>query len=606
MLRGVSVNFMKAIFAKIKKFLNNSLIRKFIVFNFSIIFISLTFSVIYFYSSISSILIDNSMNELIQNIADINKNVESQFSIADNALMLVLSNKNIQENLNTSFKNNNLYLETKIKSNIEDELKAEMRFNFAWDTKLVNALYIIEDNGLQNTYSVKRNFIDTIFNKNFSKIISSINQGNPDKVILPPNNENQTLFFIRNVNSSDIPDLNYKIVLEINEVVLANAFNSLNKYSKAEGFIVDQNGIIVSHNNKKMLGLKADPIFLGLNNTTQTKKLNINGVTYISSSKKLEDNNLTSIIVLPEKFILSPLRKSMMSYLLVLCFFGVITLFIGIGFSSKITKPLKGLVANISSLGQGNFNTKMPAYNEYELNEVSLTFNHMTDKINELFNEIYQKQLLLKEAELSSLQAQINPHFLFNTLLCIAWESKLSGNESVYQMITSLSQLLRANIYLTGKEKITIKQEFEYINYYLFLQKKRFTDRFEFEIANIDDTINACYLPKLIIQSVVENAVIHGLENKIGNGTLKISFIKDDNSLFFIIEDNGVGFDVNLVNSYIHKITNDTKAGSPHIGLYNINKRITLLYGNEYGLSIESIINKGSKITIHIPIDKEG
>lgn len=546
------------------------------------------------------------MNELSNRIEDINKNVESQFSIADNALMQVLSNKNIQDNLNSSFKNNDLYLETKIKSNIEDELKAEMRFNFAWDTKLVNALYIVENKGLQNTYSVKRNFNDTTFDKNFLIINSSTNQGGPDKVILPPNSENQTIILIRNVNSSDIEDLNYKVVIEINEAVLTTAFDSLNKYSKAVGFIIDQNGIIVSHNNKKMLGHKANSIFLSLKYTSQTKKLNINGVTYIVSSKKLENSNLTSIIVLPQNLILLTLRKSMMSYLLVLCSFAVITLFIGIAFSSKITKPLKDLVTNISSLGQGNFNTKMPSYNEYELNEVSLTFNHMTDKINQQFNEIYQKQLLLKESELSMLQSQINPHFLFNTLLCIAWESKMSGNDLVYQMITSLSQLLRANIYLTGKDKITIKQEFEYINYYLFLQKKRFPDRFEFQIADIDDIFNVCYLPKLIIQSVVENAVIHGLENKIGNGTLKISFIKNDNSLYFIIEDNGVGFDVNIVNSYIHKLTKDTKSNSPHIGLYNINKRITLFYGNEFGLSIESIINKGSKIIIHIPIDKEG
>lgn len=595
---------MKAIFNKIKKSLYNSLIRRFIIFTFLIVLVCLTFTAIYFYSSLSSILITNSMNELMQNITDINKNVESQFSLADNTLMLILSNDNIRENLNTSFNNNDVYIETKLKSNIEDELKAAMCFNFAWDTKLINALYIIEDNNIQNNYSVKRNFEDTSFDENFSKIINIKEE--TDEAILPPTRKNQTLFLIRNINSSDIPNLNYKIVIEINENILVNAFSNLNKYSNAEGFIIDQDGIIVSHTNKKMLGLKINPIFLCLNSTTQTKKMNIDGVSYIVSSKKLGDNKLTSIIVFPQNLILSPLRNSMVHYLLVLCFFVIITLFIGIWFSSKITNPLKDLVTNISLLGQGNFNTKMPMYKEYELNKVSLTFNHMTDKINELFNEIYQKKLFLKEAELRSLQAQINPHFLFNTLLGIAWEAKLSGNDLVYQMITSLSQLLRANIYLTGKDKITIKQEFEYINCYLFIQRERFPDRFEFEIADIDDNINAYFLPKLIIQSVVENAVTHGLENKIGKGILRISFIKDDESLYFIIEDNGVGFDVNIVNSYIYNIIQDTKAASPSIGLYNINKRITLLYGNNYGLLIESIIGRGSKITIHFPIDKEG
>jgi two-component system sensor histidine kinase YesM len=398
------------------------------------------------------------------------------------------------------------------------------------------------------------------------------------------------------VESANILNFKYNLILEIDENILSTSFDNLLKYKKAEQLIIDQNGVIVSHTNKKMLGSKVNPIFTELNNTTITKELKINNNSYIASSQKFKNYNLTSIIILPKNLVLSDFRKSLSSYLIVVAVFILIFLSIGISLSSKITKPINDLSDNIFQLGQGNFEVKMPKYKEYELNQISDTFNTMTDKINELFNDIYKKQLLLKDSELKSLQSQINPHFLFNVLLSISWQAKMSGNEDVYQMVTSLSNLLRANIYLTGKEKITIKQEFEYINYYLFLQKTRFQNKIEFILPKLSGEVINYFLPKLAIQSMVENAVIHGLENKLSKGILKISLNIDNTSLYFIIEDNGIGFDVSTVND----IDNST-----HIGLYNVNKRIKLFYGDNYGISMESEIDKGSKITVHIPIDKE-
>jgi two-component system sensor histidine kinase YesM len=536
------------------------------------------------------------MNELMQDIQETNNNIESQLNLANNTSMLILSNETIQNNLEVNFEKDNLYLNAKTKSNIEEQLRNELRFNYAWDTKLLNAVYLLKQDDPENYYGVARYFQNTEFIENRLKILANYYDVNSNKLIIPPSYENQTIYFIRNVERVNLSKLNYSLILEINENILSSSFDNLIKYKKAEEFIIDQSGIIVSHTNKLMLGSKADSTFLNLNNTTLTTELKINNTLYIASSKKIKDYNLTSIIILPKNLILTDLRKILSSYLLVAAVFIIIFLSIGISLSSKITKPINDLVNNIFQLGQGDFTVKMPQYKEYELNQISDTFNNMTDKIHELFNDIYKKQLLLKESELKSLQSQINPHFLFNVLLSISWQAKMSGNEDVYQMVTSLSNLLRANIYLTGKEKITIRQEFEYINYYLFLQKARFQDKIEFILQELSDDVMDYYLPKLAIQSMVENAVIHGLENKLSNGFLKISLNINVDSLYFTIEDNGVGFDAYTVKN-IDK--------SAHIGLYNVNKRIQLLYGDEYGISIESEINKGSKITIHIPIDKE-
>jgi two-component system, sensor histidine kinase YesM len=587
---------MKRILNKVYKFLFESISRKFFIFTVLIILLPLIFSTIYFYKSLSSILVHNSMNELMQNIQDTNSNVEAQLNLVNNTSMLILSNEIIQNNLEVNLDKNNLYLQTKTKSNIEEQIRNELRFNYAWDTKLLNAVYLIKEDDLDSYYGVTRYFQDAELIENRLKILSNFYNTNSNKLIIPPSSHNQVIYFIRNVESANILNFKYNLILEIDENILSTSFDDLLKYKKAEQLIIDQNGVIVSHTNKKMLGSKVNPIFAELNNTTITKELKINNNSYIASSQKFKDYNLTSIIILPKNLVLSDFRKSLSSYLIVVAVFILIFLSIGISLSSRITKPINDLAGNIFQLGQGNFEVKMPNYEEYELNQISDTFNTMTDKINELFNDIYKKQLLLKDSELKSLQSQINPHFLFNVLLSISWQAKMSGNEDVYQMVTSLSNLLRANIYLTGKEKITIKQEFEYINYYLFLQKTRFQDKIEFILPKLSDEVMNYFLPKLAIQSMVENAVIHGLENKLSKGILKISLNIDNTSLYFVIEDNGVGFDVCTVND----IDNST-----HIGLYNVNKRIKLFYGDSYGISIKSEIDKGSRITVHIPIDKE-
>jgi two-component system, sensor histidine kinase YesM len=586
---------MKIALNKLYKFFFKSLSRKFFIFTILIILLPLTFSTIYFYKSLSSILIQNSMNELIQSIQETNNNVESKLNLVNNTSMLILSNEILQDNLEENLEKGNLYLQTKIKRNIEEQIRNELRFNYAWDTKLLNSVYLVKEDDLDNYYGVSRYFQDSELIENRLRILSNYYGTRSNKVIVSPSYQNQSIYFIRNLESSNISKFKYNLTLEINENILSSSFDNLLKYKKAEQLIIDNNGVIVSHTDKKMLGLKVNPMFISLNNTSLTKELKIEDITYIASSQKFNDYNLTSIIILPKNLILSDFRSILSSYLIVVAMLIVIFLSIGISFSFKITKPINDLASNIFQIGQGNFEIKMPGYEEHELNQISDTFNTMTDKINELFNDIYKKQLLLKDAELKSLQSQINPHFLFNVLLSISWQAKMSGNEDVYKMVTSLSSLLRANIYLTGKEKITIKQEFEYINYYLFLQKTRFQDKIEFILPELSKEVEGYYLPKLAIQSMVENAVIHGLENKLGDGILKISLKTKNTSLYFIIEDNGIGFDSNIVHM----------DNSTHIGLYNVNKRIKLLYGDEYGISIESEINKGSKITVHIPIDKE-
>lgn len=212
----------------------------------------------------------------------------------------------------------------------------------------------------------------------------------------------------------------------------------------------------------------------------------------------------------------------------------------------------------------------------------------------------YESRILKEESELKFLQSQMNPHFLFNILLTIQIKAKMSGDEDVSRMITSLSNLLRAGIYGDKRSKIKISEELKYVEYYLSLQKERFDERLTYEIKVYDDALLDCEVPRLSIEPLVENAVVHGLEEVERNGFAKICVSAEGNDICIHVIDNGKGFDP-LFD--INKPEEDIVKGSKRekVGLRNTNKRIKLMYGNQYGITIESKPLTGTDVMVRIP-----
>lgn len=178
----------------------------------------------------------------------------------------------------------------------------------------------------------------------------------------------------------------------------------------------------------------------------------------------------------------------------------------------RLTKPLKDLSGKLEFVREGDFDTKLPAYNTKEFYEIRTTFHEMTEYVSRLINQVYEKQISMKEMEFKFYQTQMNPHFMFNVLNTIALQAKMDQNEEVFQMFNSFSYLIQAKIYREDKEKVKISQELEYVRYYLYLQKNRFGSRLSYDIDMEQDEIGECLILKLCIQLIVENAVVHGLE----------------------------------------------------------------------------------------------
>lgn len=557
----------------------------------------------YMYSFIYHNILTQYINDkLEQSLQQINDSLVAKFRIIDNAFNLFLSNQVIRtslEELSTS--EQTYYLKARTQLEIETQLKYSVLHDYAWNSGLLKSVFVFLDS--DNYYYLLYNYLpDDASLKDHIRFYEASKNIKKDTIISPASSSN-TIYFMRDIETLISRNSIGKLVFGIDEGIIFDAYSNIINDKSWKTFVFDNAGTILFHTDRNLIGNKTDDKFIKLANLNSIEELSLDGITYILSSAKISDMNMTSVIMVPKAEFTSDLNNMILEYLYFIIFAVLFALIISMFIITNITKPIKDLIINIENIDDGNFKTKMPEYNYLELNEVSNTFNNMIDKIQYLFNEVYKKQILLAESELKALQAQINPHFLFNVLETISWEARMSNNETIYKMINSLGQLLRANLTFNSREKIKLKEELEYVEFYLYLQKMRFGDKLNISINISDNTLFDFYVPKLCVQPIVENAVIHGLENKVGKGKLSLFITKKNETVEFEVIDDGIGFDPNNINIDCEK-NSTIKKGQNHIGLLNVNKRIKLIYGDRYGVSIQSRLNTGTKVSICIPLDR--
>lgn len=269
--------------------------------------------------------------------------------------------------------------------------------------------------------------------------------------------------------------------------------------------------------------------------------------------------------------------------------------------SNLVSKPLYTLRVAMENFMRGDFSQKVDVMTQDEVGEASACFNRMVDDIRELIDKNYVLAIKERESELDTLQAQINPHFLYNTLDSLYWKATESGNEEISEDILSLSQLFRL-VLNRGDGIVTVQTEAELLERYLHIQKMRFGKRLTYEIS-LEQEILEEEIPKLILQPFVENAIVHGFESADGSYILRVTGIKDDKNMVFQIADTGVGMSGEQLEAIWDKADN-RKYASQRIGRYairNVRERLELIYHENYELRIESRVGRGTTVVITVP-----
>ena len=284
-----------------------------------------------------------------------------------------------------------------------------------------------------------------------------------------------------------------------------------------------------------------------------------------------------------------------------------IVLLISFAISRYITKPVGTMIHNINKISHGNYSEKVSGLEEYEeFYAIQVAINDMLDQIHAYHDNVLEQNISLKTAEIKALQSQLNPHFIFNVLNTLAWKAEMSDNSELSQMAIAIGEIFKATTAYRNSQYISIAEELKFVKFYIYLQQMRFEDKISVTF-DIDKDLDDINIPCFCVQTLVENAYVHGLEPKDTNGHLTISIKKDNENKFLLINiiDDGVGFekipkfDINVASK---GTTSEAVGSRPHIGLKNLNRRLFLMYGEDAVLHIESIPEVRTAISFKIPL----
>lgn len=499
---------------------------------------------------------------------------------------------------------------------VNERLTKMMFYNTLWNENILNSVTLTNDpdtfyyisNGKTGAYleQTDLSFLEEIM-LDYEELIGK-DEKQRINLLIHSQTEDASVIYHRDYYS--YPENQFKGLLSfrIDEKELLSVFDDLaEKYTNTLCFIYDKNGTVIASNNTDIQNGTISE--LTFNNIT-LEEMMTDSNNYIIQKKDLNSFPITACVLIPLQPIYHELQQQLSGFIVIFSVLLIAVIFVALIVSRAVSSYINLLIRRMTLLGQGNYSLTLPQYGITELNNLSSTFTGMSKKIQWLLNEKYANEVLLKESELKALQAQINPHFLFNTLLSISWTARNNNDMECYDMITSLSSLLKANIYTSSSKFVSLKEELKTVQHYLKIQKIRFGQKFSYDI-DIDAELSEQPILKLCLQPLVENAVTHGLENKTADGMILITgdFTDDKQQIVLKIIDNGIGFDSKDLNETLQDLNTlntlenekQPSGNNHHIGLINTQRRLKYTYGEQYGITIQSIPDNGTTVTIQLP-----
>ncbi len=434
-----------------------------------------------------------------------------------------------------------------------------------------------------------------------------IGKHRPDRYL---NNDSQVITYVKAIRTWENREYLGAVIVDMEPLVFENIFRNLELDANQQVFILDQEGNI-------MYESKESPLYHSV--SSELKYLDSEQLTvstdsgeydvYSAKSEKtgwyiVGCTNTLEMTKNTEK-----IRSATLCIVIGMVILTVAVLYLLISKNFRLIEKLK---EGMLEIRRGNYDIEVQGSSNDEIGELCGVFNSMCSKLNYLINTVNileneKKEIQLKKIkeELNFLQAQINPHFIYNTLESISMMAELNDDEDAQLMSSSLGRLLRISIN-RGQEMVSVREEIEHVKCYLAIQKIRYEDRFEAEF-NIQEEILECKIPKLILQPLVENAIYHGIEPLSSRGLIRIKGYHNEKYLIFEIHDNGIGIDRQEVDRLNAKLA-DGSDGEPYetrsIGLSNVDRRIKLYYGNNrYGLIIRSEKGKGTEVCVTLPYE---
>ena len=405
----------------------------------------------------------------------------------------------------------------------------------------------------------------------------------------------------------DVSRFNQPIGLQrisINEKELSQTYASLAPDDQSEAVLVGPDGCILSALNETLIGRDLRAAFPGfeqvLNDDNGYFGTKVNQVGVLVIYQDVEGTDWKLVQAVPRRTLLNSSGSLFLFMLLALLLLIIFSVIFSAIQNHTIIHPIYRLSKELSQVKDGNFDIQVNSNCRDEIGCLTEAFEEMLKRTKELINRVYLSRIQEKESAFKALEAQINPHFLYNVLDSIHWAAIKQKDWEVSDRIEALSELFR-HVLNKGDSITTMRAEVNYLQNYLFLQKNKFAGKICVCI-DVEEELMECQTLKLILQPLVENAIQHGLAEKDGTGNISVWIERKDGSLFLHVEDDGCGADEDAVRSMIYA---EQETGGA-FALKNIHDRVRMRYGEPYGLTFESLEQVGTVVTVRIPELREG
>lgn len=394
------------------------------------------------------------------------------------------------------------------------------------------------------------------------------------------------------------------IALDVNAKSLYDIIADIDLTKSGRIFLVNEEGRILATESETLSGELLDEPYRNFIGENEAFYNNVRvGNTYYSVyNSGAISNGWYMVLAIPRDYYMRDITKLKNVIIPITLTTAFLTALLSILVSRGITRPIRFLSGAMENFGQGNFDINCQVDSEDEIGRLSHTFNQMVMDMNSLVNTVYEQKVMKQEAQMKSLQMQINPHFLYNTLDTINWMARIRHVDEIGDMVAALSNMMRYS--LEKKSFVRLGEEVKSLKDYIAIQNYRYRDKMVAEIE-IDESLMSLYIPRLLIQPILENAIVHGIEEKLDKGHILVAARREDEDLYIQIMDDGVGMTEETMSHILREDYSMKKSGHTSIGVVNVNRRIQMIYGKDYGLLVQSVLGAGTKITIHIPAREE-
>ena len=335
--------------------------------------------------------------------------------------------------------------------------------------------------------------------------------------------------------------------------------------------------------------------------TPGTEKLKVSGSNFRIRHTSSGTNDWEVFLVINESKLYRNIYRLTFLQVGLVLFSIILVVLVIFGVSLTISRQFERFQKKISRTSDPKQHALIRVDSNDEFRDLAEVYNEMMGRIDNLIDTVYSKELLLKSAEIKAFQAQINPHFLYNTLDCINGLVEMNRPDDIKKTVTALASIMRMSI--KGAEILTVRENLSYTEQYMYIEKIRYGDKLLF-LSEIPESMMDYYMPKLIIQPLLENSIVHGISELLGKGMIGLFGREEEDAITFTVKDNGKGIPQNvidLIDSRQSSQEAEEQFSRESIGLQNIQSRIQLMYGKEYGLAIKNIPAGGSSVTIRLP-----